>query len=89
MDWEERNPNIKKKKKKDNNYRKIYGSKKKKKEGKRVKINLNKILKDKNNEDIEADLVRNSNRSGIKRKNGKYIYIYKKSKIKYKLRFRE
>jgi hypothetical protein len=24
MDWEERNPNIKKKKKKDNNYRKIY-----------------------------------------------------------------
>ena len=74
MDWEERNPNKKKKKKKDNNYRKIYGSKKKKKEGKRVEINLNKILKDKGNEDIEADLIRNSNRSGIKRKNGKNIY---------------
>jgi len=39
-----------------------------------VEINLNKILKDKNNEDIEADLVRNSSRLGIKRKNGKYEY---------------
>jgi hypothetical protein len=74
MDCEKRNPNKKKKKKKDNNYRKIYGNKKKKKEGKRVEINLNKILKDKGNEDIEADLIRNSNRSGIKRKNAKNIY---------------
>ena len=39
-----------------------------------MEINLNKILKDKNNEDIEADLVRNSSRLGIKRKNGKYKY---------------
>jgi hypothetical protein len=39
-----------------------------------VEINLNKILKDKGNEDIEADLIRNSNRSGIKRKNKENIY---------------
>ena len=56
--------------------------KRKKKEGKRVEINLNKILKDKSNEDIEADLIRNSNRSGAKRKNGNNKY---KRRVKSKL----
>ena len=65
MDWEDRNPNLKKKKKKGNEYRKEYGSKRKKRM--RKEIDVNNVLKYRSDV-IEADLRKRSSRTAKRKK---------------------
>jgi len=65
MDWEDRNPNMKKKKKKGNLYRKEYGSKRKKGVWKEKDVNSALKYRD---DLTEADLAKRSNRTVIKKK---------------------